>query len=116
MASSDSATGSSHSPQKQNGDDKFRVKAMAWGIDGMMAHDYDFANNGRIMAGYLGVAGTKDLRLFMASIKVQDIVNPWIAAHQNGFGVLNRTVKYTWVIKQIWSAIELVTKFHTNCL
>ncbi|KIM98965.1 hypothetical protein OIDMADRAFT_30614 [Oidiodendron maius Zn] len=29
MASSDSATGSSPSPQKQNGDDKFLVKALA---------------------------------------------------------------------------------------
>lgn len=116
MASSDSVTGSSPSAQKQNGDDKFRVKALARGIDGVMVYDYDFANNGRIMAGYIGLAGTKDLRLLMASRKVQDIINPWITARKNGFGVLNRTGKYTWVIKQIWSAIEVVTKFHTNLL
>jgi len=81
-----------------------------------MVYDYDFVNNGRVMAGYLGLASTKELRLLLASTPVQDTTNPWIAERKNGFKVLGRTAKYNWVIRQIWSTIEVIIQQHPNLL
>ena len=59
---------------------KAKEKALARGLNGVLVYEYGFTNNGRMLAGHLGLSNTKDLRALVASDAVKVIIKPWVEA------------------------------------